>query len=202
VGPRDSGLRPRLALTIALLALAPRDAFAEWHFKPFVGLTFGGGTTLSIDLEEAVGGANAVAGGSVMLLGDMLGVEADFGWAPGFFQRDQGRVVRSGVTTLTGNVVVTLPRRMTQYTLRPYVAGGFGLMRVRGDDDFGLFLTTAHLPTIDVGGGVTGFVTNRLGVSWDVRYFRNIAGTVAPGLALGAPRLSFWRANMALAVRY
>ena len=38
-----------------------------------------------------------------------------------------------------------------------------------------------NLPAIDVGGGVTGFVTNRVGVSWDVRYFRSVAGQPVVG---------------------
>ena len=40
-------------------------------------------------------------------------------------------VSKSSVLTFTGNVIVGLPRRATEYTLRPYFVGGFGLMRAR-----------------------------------------------------------------------
>ena len=39
-------------------------------------------------------------------------------------------MTQSAVTTLTGNVVVALPRRMAGYGLRPYFSGGAGLMHV------------------------------------------------------------------------
>lgn len=195
-------MRPRF-FALALLVLTPAHVSAEWHVKPFLGVTFGGGTSFVADLEHAVGEANPVAGASVIYLADTIGVEADFSWAPGFFQAGNQRLVtRSGILTLTGNVVVTLPQRLTEYTFRPYVVAGFGLVRLRAEDAAAAFRLTSHLPTMDIGGGVTRLVTNRIGVSWDVRYFRNTGGEVNPGLTLGAPRLSFWRANMALAVRY
>jgi hypothetical protein len=59
------------------------------------------------------------------------------------------------------------------------------------------------VPVFDVGVGVVGFLTNRVGVSWDVRRFQSIGsdtGTV--GVSLDDEQLSFWRATMALAVRY
>jgi hypothetical protein len=186
-----------------LLVLAPARVSAEWQIKPSLGLTFGGDTTLSVDLEDAAGRGNISAGVSVIYLAGVVGLEADFGWAPGFFQAGgQRQVARSGVMTLTGNVVVTLPRRLTEYTFRPYAVAGFGLIRLRAEDALGAFRLATQLPAMDIGGGVTRLVTNRVGVSWDVRYFRNTGGEVDPGLTLFSPRLSFWRANMALTVRY
>jgi hypothetical protein len=200
-------MRLRL-LALAVLALAPAHASAEWQVKPFLGLTFGGGTTI-IDHEEAVGERNLAVGVGVTWLGEILGIEADVGYAPGFFDSgEKPLVARSGVTTLTGSVVVALPRRMTEYTLRPYLVGGFGLMRVSIDDlgegNVVGELLRSRLPAINVGGGVTGFVTRRVGVSWDLRYFRNAGGTVPLGLLIRGttPRLSFWRANMAMALRF
>jgi hypothetical protein len=197
-------LRP---LVLALLVLIPVQVSAEWHVKPFLGVTFGGGTTLS-DFEQAVGEPNVVFGGTVTRIGEMIGFEGDFGWAPGFFESDDPPplatdVARSSVITLTGNVVIALPRRLAEYTLRPYIAGGFGLMRVRIDDAAGLLPLSTNLPTINIGGGATGFLTERIGLSWDLRYFRNVGGKVPPPAAtFFAPRLSFWRANMALTWRY
>ena len=193
-------------LALVWLAIAPGRASAEWQLKPFLGATFGGGTTF-VDLEEASGHPNLAVGIGGVLLGDVIGVEVDLGRAPGFFQygdRPLPLVVKSSATTLTGNVVVALPRRIAEFTLRPYFAGGAGLMHVRIDDFLGVFNVATTLPAMDVGGGVTGFLTNWLGVNWDVRYFRSMGGPDErrAGISLGPEQLSFWRANMGLAIRY
>jgi len=195
------------ALSLVWLTAVPDRASAEWQFKPFLGVTFGGGTSF-IDLEEASGHPNLAVGISAVRLGDVFGVEVDLGDAPGFFQYGDRPllplVVKSGATTLTGNVVVALPRRIAEYTLRPYFAGGAGVMHVRIDDFFGVFNVATVLPAMDVGGGVTGFLTKRLGLNWDVRYFRSVGGPDEgrAGISLGPEQLSFWRANMGLAIRY
>ena len=190
-------------LALVWLAAVPGRASAEWQLKPFLGVTFGGGTTF-VDLEQAAAQLNFAVGISGVLLGDVLGIEADLGDAPGFFQSGAQRlVVKSSATTLTGNLVVTLPRRLTEYSLRPYFAGGAGLMHARIDDFLGVLRVTSTLPAMDVGGGVTGFLTTRLGLNWDVRYFRTVGGTdEGRGLSFGPEQLSFWRANMGLAIRY
>ena len=191
-----------LALTVFLWP--PSAASAEWQLRPFLGVTFGGGTTL-LEPEMAVGSPNIAVGVNALLIGDTLGVEADLGYAPGFFQTgdpQQPLVVRSSATTLTGNVLIAVPRHLTQYTLRPYFVGGGGLMHAGFEDFFGQMVTTT-LPAMDVGGGVTGFLTNRFGVNWDVRYFRSLGGKDAGmGVSIGPEELSFWRAHMALAIRF
>ena len=192
-------------LALVLLAAVPGRASAEWQLKPFLGVAFGGGTSF-VDLEEASGHPNLAVGISGMLLGDMFGIEVDLGDSPGFFQygdRLLPLVVKSRATTLTGNVVVTLPRRITEYSLRPYFAGGAGFMHARIDDFLAVLRVTSTLPAMDVGGGVTGFLTKRLGLNWDVRYFRTVGGTdEGRGFSFGPEQLSFWRANMGLAIRY
>lgn len=191
-----------LALTVFLWP--PSVASAEWQVKPFLGVTFGGGTTL-LEPEMAVGSPNVAVGINALLIGDMLGVEADLGYAPGFFQKgdlQKPLVVSSSATTLTANVLIAVPRHLTQYTLRPYFVGGGGLMHAGFEDFFGLTVTSA-LPTMDVGAGVTGFLTNRFGVNWDVRYFRSLGGKdQGIGVSIGPEELSFWRAHMALAIRF
>jgi hypothetical protein len=190
-----------LALGVVMTVAVP--AAAEWQLRPFLGLTFGGSTTL-LDLDQGVGDPNVAFGASALLLGELVGVEADFGRAPGFFQSgQQNLVLQSSATTLTGNIVVALPRRMAEYSLRPYFVGGGGLMRATIDDAFNVLPVARTLAAIDLGGGVTGFVTERIGVSWEIRRFRSIGGNAeSQGLSIGGEQLSFWRANMALAIRY
>jgi hypothetical protein len=61
---------------------------------------------------------------------------------------------------------------------------------------------SSTLPATDVGGGVTGFLSKRIGVNWDVRYFQSVGRGDQVGLSIGPEQLSFWRANMAIAIRY
>jgi hypothetical protein len=213
-------LRHAVGLAIPLLLFVPVSAGAEWHFKPFLGFSFEPSTTLERDIEHAAGltlgpdvesqASNVMFGAGVTLLGDVFGVEGEWTQAPGFFQtRDQILVTSSGAQTFTGSLVVAMPRRIAQYSLRPYLVAGAGIMRLRSDPNPAL--TTAvpikdTLGAIDVGGGATGFLNERIGVGWDLRYFRSVGGEVTgdplvttDGLA---KQLSFWRANMALVLRY
>ena len=188
-------------LTLTLLLFRPAPARAEWQLRPFLGVTFGGRTTF-FDLERAAGDPNLVIGFNSVLLGELIGIDADLGYAPGFFQSGgQHLVSRSSVTTLTGNVVIALPRHLTEFTLRPYFVGGAGLVRARINDPSKVLSVSSTLPAVDLGGGVTGFLTDRIGVSWDVRHFRSFGGQTR-NLSFGREQLSFWRANMALVFRY
>ncbi|OFW16353.1 MAG: hypothetical protein A3F69_04065 [Acidobacteria bacterium RIFCSPLOWO2_12_FULL_66_10] len=183
-------------------ALIARPAVAaEKQIRPFFGAALAGDTTF-VDLEDASGKPHLVVGLNAALLGDVLGVEVDLGHSPGFFQAgDKHLVLRSRVTTLTGNIVLSLPRRLTEYTLRPYFVAGGGVLRSQIDDYFGV-LGVNVLPVTNVGGGVTGFVTNFVGLCWDVRRFGTISRKPEAGVSFGAEQLSFWRASMALAIRY
>jgi hypothetical protein len=188
-------------LVLALLLMPAAAASAEWQIKPFVGATFAGATTFTGDLEQAAGQRHLAVGLSGMFLGEVIGVEGDFGHVPGLFQNAGQLVLDSSATTVTGNIVVALPRRWTEYTLRPYFVGGGGLMRAQLDDKFSVFPVSRSMGAWDLGAGVTGFLSDRFGVSWDVRHFRSVGGK-DQGVSLGPEQLSFWRANMALAIRY
>lgn len=196
----------RRAALVALWLLAPSPAAAEWQVRPFIGFEFGGATTF-FEPEGAIDTQNAVVGVCGGWLGEVFGLEADFARAPGFFQRDDApedvKLLSSAVTTLTGNVVIALPRRMAGYGLRPYFSGGAGLMHV---DMLGrLLIVDTHrtLPTLSLGGGVTGFLTNRVGLNWDIRRLSTLRGEgKTVGNSVGNEQLSFWRATMAVALRY
>ena len=80
----------------------------------------------------------------------MLGVEGSSHWTPGLFQDDdvsfevpQELVHSSRSIVAMGNVVLTLPRRWTEYGLRPFVSGGFGVMHVV-NEDVGIFPVSAE----------------------------------------------------------
>src|SRR6187200_1798153 len=192
-------------LIIPLLLLMPVTARAEWQVRPFIGFTFGGETSF-IDPENAIIDKNLVIGASGGWLGEIFGLEADWGRAPGFFQSDsvaEPLVTQSAVTTLTGNVVVALPARMAGYGLRPYFSGGAGLMHIDTVGQLQILEVHRTLPTLSLGGGVTGFLNSRVGLNWDIRRlstFRREGETT--GNSLGREQLTFWRATMAVALRY
>ena len=193
------------SVALALVVLPSSPASAEWQFKPFVGLTFGGETTYLVDFEQAAGGKNLTFGGSALWLGRIVGIEGDWGYGPGFFETGEELVKDSSVMTFTGNVVLALPRDVAQYTLRPYFVGGFGWMRVRATDtgSGAVFTTSSSLAAYDIGGGVTGFLTDRVGLNWDLRWFNSLGKDDTRTLtSTGTEELSFWRATMGVAVRY
>src|SRR5690242_16004878 len=98
--------------------MVPATSYAEWQFTPFAGLTFGGSTTF-VDNDFQAGKPKCNFRGRALWLGEVVGVEGDLGYTPGYFSG--GDLVQSShVTTFTGNVVVALPKRIAEYTLRPY----------------------------------------------------------------------------------
>ncbi len=76
-------------------------------------------------------------------------------------------------------------------------------MRVRTTTSLSVFDVSTVMPAFDVGAGVVAFVTNQVGVSWDIRRFQSIGGdSGSAGLSFGDEHLSFWRATMAVVIRY
>jgi hypothetical protein len=192
-----------LVLLSGVLLMSGRLHAADRQMRPFIGATFGGGTTF-VDPENAVGDPNLAIGVGAMFLGEVFGTEVEVADAPGFFEAGKNLVRGSRVTTVTGNVVVAAPHRLTEYALRPYFVGGAGLMRIRTTTAFGVFDVSTVKPELDVGVGVVGFLTNTVGVCWDLRRFQSIGGATTGngGISFGDERLSFWRATMAVAIRY
>ena len=193
-------MRLQRVLVGAFVLLSSQVDAAEKQLKPFVALTFGGGTTI-LDLEDTSARSHPAIGVGGAMLWDLVGFDVDFAHIPGLFpSANQSLVLSSSVTTVTGSVIVTLPKRMTEYALRPYFVGGGGFMRVRIDDVLEALPVRDTLPALNIGGGATGFVSNRWGVCWDVRYFR-ASSRDTKGLSIGPERLSFWRASMAVVLR-
>ena len=192
-----------VTVAAGLLLLSARTGAADRQIRPFAGATFGGGTTF-VDPEDAIGRPHPAIGVGAVFLGELFGAEVEVFDAPGFFEYGTKDLVRSSrVTVLTGSVIVAAPHRVTEYSLRPYLVGGAGLMRVRTTTAFNVFDVSTVIPAIDVGVGAVAFVTNRVGVSWDLRRFQSVGDNPARGgLSFGEQHLSFWRAAMAAVIRY
>ena len=193
-----------LVFAAAIALRAGRADAADWQLRPFVGFTFAGDSTFAPNVG-APGKVHSTVGINAAWLGEILGVDIDVARTPGFFQTGDASdlILTSSVTTLTGNVVVTAPRKWTEYVLRPYVVAGGGIMRLRATDYFQVFEVAKVRPAIDFGAGAFGFITSRVGVLWEVRRFQTIGGDdQLSGISFGAEKVSFWRATMAVAIRY
>ena len=198
-----------VALSCLVLFLLPGTAAAEWQLTPFVGLTFRGSTSI-VDIET-VDGTKASEkvhkhfGGSVSFLGGgILGVEGILTWTPGFFQQgDLDIVEKSRTVALMGNLVVTAPRRLTEYSLRPYVSGGFGLLNATRLDQEDLLPVRVNLPGFNIGGGAIGFLSANTGVRFDLRYYSTIRPTdEGPGIAIeNRVRLRYMTASVGVVFR-
>jgi len=162
-----------LALCGVIVLGSPRTAQAEWHFTAMTGFTAFGNTSL-FDAELGAEKRHAHFGGSVALLGSgIFGAEVLSIWTPGFFERDDALIDltdSSRVISSMANIVVTTPRRWTEYGLRPFVSGGFGLMHAQTKATEDVLLLNVNTPGYNIGGGAVGFLSDRTGLRFDIRY--------------------------------
>jgi hypothetical protein len=197
------------ACIVGLLLVTAVPARAEWQFTPFLGYTFNGSTTLIdfglVNNQTANDEPHIDFGGSVSLLGDgPIGLEGYFIHTPNFFESKQFNIVLprtlgSRTYAMMGNVVLTIPRSWNRYGLRPLLSGGVGLIHAAAEDQGDVLGYSLNLWGVNVGGGAVGFVSDRVGLRFDLRYFQNISGVPdeqLPVLTLGEPlRLRYWTAT-------
>jgi hypothetical protein len=163
----------RALVTSAWLVLVlPQSAAAEWHFTPTVGLTFSGKTSAPADTDLAAGKVHRNFGGSVALFGGgILGAEGLVVWTPGLLTGDLGLVDKSRSIAIMGNAILTTPRRWTEYTLRPFVSGGFGVLTAYKKEFRVVFPLDQSIPAFNIGGGAIGFLSKNTGLRFDFRYY-------------------------------
>src|SRR5215213_7554132 len=126
----------RALLVVAVLGAGAAPASADWLFTPYLGINFGGSANFGDvgDFEDNFE-KKAVFGGSLAWMGaGIVGVEFDLGWSPNFFEITTGDedfdFGDSNLTTMMVNAIVGIPvGGQTGPGLRPYVAGGVGLVR-------------------------------------------------------------------------
>jgi hypothetical protein len=196
-----------LALCCACVLAAPAAAFAEWHISPMVGLTFAGKTTL-VDPEVATGDVHTNIGiAGTYLSSGLVGVEAIATTTSKFFQSGDAPVPFVGssrLTSLMGNIVVTAPQKWTEYNLRPFISGGFGLLRTSKQDSgevAEVLSTTTNLFGYNIGGGAIGFFTRSTGVRFDFRYHSTVRGTDHGPIAFGDVHLRYFTASVGIVIR-
>lgn len=190
-------------LTGLCLGASSASARADIIITPFVGKTFAAQTTFvtfsTVDKQTWVVGASAA-----WLTSSIIGAEVEFGYAPRFFGSDALSLTRPGsnVTSLTGNVLLTLPVSVTRESLRPYISGGIGVLHAGVDDSLSLNTIDRNLLALSIGGGAIGYVNGRAGVRFDLRHIRSTGTDVDNLTLLTGPQLGFWRATIGVAIRY
>lgn len=203
-----------LTLCGLLTACAPGRAFAEWQLAPFVGFNFLGATNLLVTEMSPrhwnIGGTARLVGGGP------LGVEAIFLYVPGAFRSleleaislpAEATITNSLSLALMGNLVLTTPRTWNEYGLRPYVSGGAGLMHAWHDDE--KFPARANVPGYNVGGGAVGFLSDRVGLRFDLRFFRTLppgkepnGDSIVTNDGVSRLRISYWTAAVGVVFKY
>jgi hypothetical protein len=202
-----------LVACAVLSAASARPAWADWLFTPFVGLTFKGNTTLidlgTVDFEPASSKVHWNFGGNVTWLGaGPIGAEGLFVYTPGFFQAGEasGPVSSSRTMVLMGNIVLATPRAWNEYGLRPLVSGGFGLLHASAQDldEVELYAKPVNLWGYNIGGGAVGFVSERVGLRFDLRYFSEVNPKDDPEIdfSFGPVELSYWTTSVGVVFKF
>lgn len=190
-----------------LLALTfPTEAAAEWHFVPTVGWTFQSDTSF-LDPDQSTSKVHWTFGGTVTLLGGgILGVEGMIVWTPGFFTNEDivfpDRLVKkSHAVAMMGNAVLTTPRNWTEYGLRPFLSGGFGVLGVSRTDVNAVFPDKRNVPAFNIGGGAIGFLSKRTGVRFDLRYYNTLTEPEFPESCFGPCHLRYMTLSAGVVIR-
>ena len=177
-----------------LLMAIPSLASADWLLTPYVG-------GVLMDVTDT--GWRPIAGASVSWVGPVAGFELDLGIAPAFLESKTGNASDdSKLLTLMANGIVHIP--VSSRRIRPFAVAGIGMVHTKvtmpgksvdiEDEAFGF----------NVGGGVTVFLREHIGLSGDVRYFRSLrngdATTAADALEIA--ELRFLRATAGVTFRF
>jgi opacity protein-like surface antigen len=188
-----------LALTLGLASEVRAQGsplFGQFFISGLVGYDFGGDA--SCPNITACQDKKLNFGGSVGIMGSILGFEEEFAYANDFFGSASG--LSSNVLTLMSNLMVV----PAIGPLHPYALGGVGLIKSHSS------LTTAadifgsdnHDLGWDAGGGVILFLGGHVGIRGDVRYFHSFQNLSLVGFTVSNQKLDFARASGGLVVKF
>jgi outer membrane protein with beta-barrel domain len=161
----------------ALLTMTASEASAGWTVRPFFGAAVSPKHGF-VDLEQTSGDSKLVLGAAAGWHRRAIAVECELSVLPGFFDGSDDLITAGHVTTVMGNVSWHLPKPHASSRLRPYIAGGVGIVRIRLEDALDAFSSTTSLAAANAGGGVLVRLRPRLDINADVRYFKTEFGEV------------------------
>src|SRR5258706_10723744 len=196
---KRSFVKPSAFVAAVFLVVAgARGAAAQIFVNPFVDTTLSAPSTSGSRSQPGFG----IAIGNV---GTIVGFETEFAYHPELFDNAANALAKSHVLTLAQNILVgpTIGR------VKPYGAAGAGDLYLNVTR-----LSSVAIPspesistnyfTVNVGGGLMGFVTAHLGVRADLRYYRaygfKLTDLQTAGLALD--RFDFWRAGVGVVAKF
>jgi opacity protein-like surface antigen len=182
------------SLIAIITAATPSPAAADWLLTPFVGGAL-------FDIADTR--TRPVLGGSVAWIGSVAGVELDLGDAPTFLEgRSDLAIETSHVFTLMGNAVVQFPTASRR--IRPYAVGGIGVIHAKITAPGDAVLVEDENFGFNVGGGLTAFLNDRVGLRGDFRYFRSIRNDDATDAAdvLEVSELAFLRFTVGVTFKF
>jgi hypothetical protein len=187
-----------LVAAVFLVVAGARGAAAQIFVNPFVDTTLSAPSTSGSRSQPGFG----ISIGNV---GTVVGFETELTYHPELFDNAANGLAKSHVITLAQNILVgpTIGR------VKPYGAAGLGDLHLNVDR-----LSTIVVPTpesisndyftLNLGGGVMGFVTAHVGVRADLRYYRaygfKLTDLQTAGLALD--RFDFWRASVGVVAKF
>jgi hypothetical protein len=191
-------LMPKLAAPAVLamtLVAVPSTSTADVWLTPYIG------SSLSTDFGGFDPGRALHYGGALTWLGSSgLGFEIDYAYAPNFFEpggEDFFDFDGDGnLTTLMGNIIWAVPTP----GVRPYVSGGFGLMRSRLEAPLDVFTYSESGFGVNAGVGVR-IGGPSVGLRGDLRYFRQI-DDISPIRSIDLGDFNYWRGTVGLSLAW
>lgn len=183
-----------VGVVLFLVHAVPSPASADWLLTPYIGGAL-------FDISDS--SFRPSVGGSFLWSGPVAGVELDVNATPDFLKGANAIALdNSGLFSLMGNVVVQFPTRSNR--VRPYVVAGAGLVYTSATTVSGAVDSGRSNFGFNAGGGLTAFLTPRVGFRGDVRYFRAVQSdeAAAESQALGLEPVQYVRATLGLTLRF
>jgi len=183
-------MRRHITAAVFLICVTATTARADWLLTPYLGVTFGGDTP-----KQQVN-----YGLSAAFLGNgILGLELDAAVTPNFFEADD--VEDSNVSTFMANLMVAAPSSTPG--IRPYASGGVGIIRSKATSVGNFFDLSENSFGVNVGAGVIGQFTDRVGLRGDLRYFRSIQDSEGgDDIDIDFGGFNFWRGTLGVTFRF
>lgn len=198
---RTTRLAPAV-LAACFIAATPATSSADIFVSPFLGVKFRGLTNdLDFDRDSGARDTKSSVGLSgVLIADDGYGLELEVAHQPRFFEASS-IVTRSGVTTLGGNLMLALPVSITRESLRPYAVVGLGWMHASANNGIGILEFSNDFLGLTMGVGAVGFLSDVVGLRFDVRHLRSVASADTSQVNQEDVRLRFWRATVGVVFR-